>query len=148
MLYILKIDDYLKILTDEKMKDFATINFSEYFKSISEKPNIAKSPYIFLTTPDKVENYVEIMEANSSDNCIYRDNVEVLNIFDLELQLINTKPMIKNKLKELINALKKFEIQKILVLDYKKRNDCKIYHSSVKLIASDSAIDEVIKSMH
>ena len=88
------------------------------------------------------------MEANSSDNCIYRNNVEVLNIFDLELQLINTKPMIKNKLKELINALKKFEIQKILVLDYKKRNDCKIYHSSVKLIASDSAIDEVIKSMH
>ena len=101
MLYILKIDDYLKILTDEKMKDFVTINFSEYFKSISKKPNIAKSPYIFLTTPDKVENYVEIMEANSSDNCIYRDNVEVLNIFDLELQLINTKPMIKNKLKEL-----------------------------------------------
>ena len=148
MLYILKIDDYLKILTDEKMKDFVTTNFSEYFKSISEKPNIAKSPYISLTTPDKVENYVEIMEANSSDNCIYRDNVEVLNIFDLELQLINTKPMIKNKLKELINALKKFEIQKILVLDYKKRNDCKIYHSSVKLIASDSAIDEVIKSMH
>ena len=88
------------------------------------------------------------MEANSSDNCIYRDNVEVLNIFDPELQLINTKPMIKNKLKELINALKKFEIQKILVLDYKKRNDCKIFHSSVKLIASDSAIDEVIKSMH
>ena len=88
------------------------------------------------------------MEANSSDNCIYRNNVEVLNIFDLELQLINTKPMIKNKLKELINALKKFEIQKILVLDYKKRNYCKIFHSSVKLIASDSAIDEVIKSMH
>ena len=88
------------------------------------------------------------MEANSSDNCIYCDNVDLLNIFDLELQLINTKPMIKNKLKELINALKKFEIQKILVLDYKKRNDCKIFHSSVKLIASDSAIDEVIKSMH
>ena len=57
MLYILKIDDYLKILTDEKMKDFATINFSEYFKSISEKPNIAKSPYISLTTPDKVEKH-------------------------------------------------------------------------------------------
>ena len=148
MLYILKIDDYLKILTDEKMKDFVTIHFSEYFKSIIKKPNIAKSPYIFLTTPDKVENYVEIMEANSSDNCIYRDNVEVLNIFDLELQLINTKPMIKNNLKELINALKKFEIQKKLVLDYKKRNDCKILHSSVKPIAGDSAIDEAIKSMH
>ena len=33
MLYIPKIDDYLKILTDDKMKDFVAINFSEYFKS-------------------------------------------------------------------------------------------------------------------
>ena len=31
MLYIPKVDDYLKILTDEKVKDFAAINFSEYF---------------------------------------------------------------------------------------------------------------------
>ena len=36
MLYIPKIDDYLKILTDEEVKDFVTINFSEYFKSIRE----------------------------------------------------------------------------------------------------------------
>ena len=34
MLYVPKIDDYLKILTDEKVKDFVAINFSEYFKSI------------------------------------------------------------------------------------------------------------------
>ena len=34
MLYIPKIDDYLKVLTDEEMKDFVTINFSEYFISI------------------------------------------------------------------------------------------------------------------
>ena len=33
MLYIPKIDDYLKILTDEGVKDFAATNFSEYFKS-------------------------------------------------------------------------------------------------------------------
>ena len=32
MLYIPKIDDYLKILTDKKLADFAAINFSEYFK--------------------------------------------------------------------------------------------------------------------
>ena len=31
---------------------------------------------------------------------------------------------------------------------YKKRNDCKIFHSSTKLIASDSNIDEAFKSMH
>ena len=32
MLYIPKIDDYLKTLTDEVVKDFVAINFSEYFK--------------------------------------------------------------------------------------------------------------------
>ena len=67
--------------------------------------------------------------------------------FHPELQLINTKPMIKNKLKEFLSELKKFKIQTILVLDYKKRNDHKIFHSSVKLIASDSDIDETFKSM-
>ena len=33
MLYIPKIDHYLNILTDEEVKDFVAINFSEYFKS-------------------------------------------------------------------------------------------------------------------
>ena len=40
------------------------------------------------------------------------------------------------------------KVQTILVLDYKKRNDCKIFHSSAKLIASDSDTDEAFKSMH
>ena len=44
--------------------------------------------------------------------------------------------------------MKKFTVQAILVLDYKKRNDCKIFHSSAKVIASDSDIDEAFKSMH
>ena len=56
--------------------------------------------------------------------------------------------MIKNKLKELLSELKKFKVQTILVLDYKKRNDSKISHSSAKIIASDSDIDEAFKSMH
>ena len=71
MLYIPKIDDYLKILTDEEVKDFVAINFSEYFKSTREKlysklneeqdlKTVAKLLYIFLTTPDEVEKYVEI----------------------------------------------------------------------------------------
>ena len=34
MFYILKIDDYLEKMANEKMKDFAVTNFSEYFKSI------------------------------------------------------------------------------------------------------------------
>ena len=36
MLYIPKIDDSLEIVTD-KVKNFAAINFSEYFKSIKEE---------------------------------------------------------------------------------------------------------------
>ena len=40
MLHIPKIDDYLKILTDEEVEDFAAINFNEYFKSIREKQNL------------------------------------------------------------------------------------------------------------
>ena len=57
--------------------------------------------FIFLTTPDEVEKYVEIMQSNFSDHCIHCYNVEILNLFDPKLQLINTKPKIKNKLKEL-----------------------------------------------
>ena len=94
-LYIPKIDDYLKILTDEEVKDFVAINFSGYFNSIREEQNlrkVAKSLYIFLTTPDKVEKYVQ---SNSSDNCIHRYNVEILNIFDPELQLININQCLK-----------------------------------------------------
>ena len=37
MLYLRKTDDFFKILTDEKVKDFAAIKFSEYFKSTREK---------------------------------------------------------------------------------------------------------------
>ena len=59
MLYNPKIDDYLEILTDEKVKDFVAINFSEYFKLIEEEQNfrkIAQSFYFFLTTPDKAQS--------------------------------------------------------------------------------------------
>ena len=62
MLYIPKIDDYLKILTDEEVKNFVAITFSEYFKSIREEENlrkVAKSLYIFLTTPDEAEKNVQ-----------------------------------------------------------------------------------------
>ena len=53
-------------MTDEEPKDFVSINFTEYFRSIREKlysklskeqnlRKVAESVYIFLTTPDKVE---------------------------------------------------------------------------------------------
>ena len=50
---------------------------------------------------DEVEKYVL---SNSFDNFVHDYNVKILNLFDPELQLINTK----NKLKELLNELKKF----------------------------------------
>ena len=37
MFYIPRIFDYLKILTDDEVKDFVVINFGEYFKSMKEK---------------------------------------------------------------------------------------------------------------
>ena len=138
MLYISRIDDYLEILTNEEVKYFVAISFSESIKEGQNLRKVAKSLYIFLTTTDEVQ-------SSSSDNCI---NVKIVNLFDLEVQLINTKPVIKNKLKALLNELKKFEVQTILVLDYKKRNDSKMFHSSAKLIASNSDIDEAFKSMH
>ena len=87
MSYIPKTDDYLKIQTDNKVKDFVVINFGEYFKfmkdklffKLCEEENIIKVAqllYIFKTTP--------------------------------ELQMIDTKTMIKNNLKELLSKLKKF----------------------------------------
>ena len=48
----------------------------------------------------------------------------------------------------MLSEFKNIKVQKISVLDYKKRNDCKIFHSTAKLIASDSDIDETFKSMH
>ena len=140
-----KIDDSLQILADEEVKDFVAINFSEYFKSTRDEQNLRKvdkSLYIFVTTPNEVEKY---MQSNSSDNCIHCYNVNILNLFDSELQLTNTKPMIKTKL---LSELKEFKVQTILFLDYKKRNDSKIFHSSTKLSASDSDIDEAFKFMH
>ena len=70
------------------------------------------------------------MWSKSSDNGVNHYNFEILNLFDLELQLINTKPVIKNKLKNFSRGLQKFKVKTTLVLDYKKRNDRKILHSS------------------
>ena len=57
------------------------------------------------------------MQSSSSDKYVHRYNIKILNLFDPELQLINPKPMIKNKLKELLSELKKFKVQTILVLE-------------------------------
>ena len=88
------------------------------------------------------------MRSSSSDNCMHRHNMEDFNISDPEIWQINTKPTIKSKLKQWLSELKIFKVQTILVLEYKKINDRKIFHSSTELIASDPDIDEAFKSMH
>ena len=110
MLYIPKIDDYLKILTDEEVKDFVALDFSEYFKSIREEQNlrkVAKSLYLLLTARDEVEKYVP---SNSSDKCIHHYNIKIPNLFYPESQLINTKSVMKSKLKEFLSHLKNFKV--------------------------------------
>ena len=141
MSYIPKIEDYFQILTDEEVKDFVAINFSESIKEEQNLRKVAKALYIVPTTLDQVL-------SSSSDNCIHHYNVKVLNLFDPELQMINTKLVIKNKLKALLNELKKFKVQRVLVLKYKKRNDHKIFHSSTKVTAKYLDIDKAFVSMH
>ena len=43
------------------------------------------------------------MQSNSFNNSVHRYNIEILSVFDPELQLINTKRMIKDKLKEFLS---------------------------------------------
>ena len=50
-----------------------------------------------MTAPDDIEKYEQ---SNSSDTCVHRYKVEILNLFDPKLQLINTKPRIKSNLNE------------------------------------------------
>ena len=59
--------------------------------------------FIFLTTPTEIKKYVEMMHFSLSDNCVCYFNIKILNLFDPELQLINTILIIKNKSKVLLN---------------------------------------------
>ena len=141
MLYIPKIDGYLEILSDKEVKDFVDKNFNETIRKKENLRKAAKSLYIFLTIPVEVK-------SSPSDNGVHHYNADILNLIDPELQLINTKPVIKNKLKELQSELKKFKVQTILVLDYKKINNCKIFRLSIKLTTNNLDIDDAFKSMH
>ena len=62
-------------MSNEEVENFVAKSFSEYFKSIKEEQNlwkVAKSLYIFVTTPDEVKTYVQL---SSSDDCIRHYNV-------------------------------------------------------------------------
>ena len=75
-----------------KKKLYCKLSAAQNFRKVVEML------YIFLITPDEVQNYV--------DNCICHFSIKIVNHFDLKLQLIKTKPLIKNKLKELLSELK------------------------------------------
>ena len=67
--------------------------------------------------PDEVEIFVQLIEKmpeakmmiqsspSDIDVCIY--NIDIFSLFDTELQLVNTKAVIENILKELLGELKK-----------------------------------------
>ena len=71
MLYIPKIDDCLKMLTDNKLKDIVVINFGACFKSTRKIAEllrkVAELIFIFLATPDEVHKYGMMMQSRSSD---------------------------------------------------------------------------------
>ena len=103
-------------MTRDEVKVFADINFDEYFKSTREKlyskrceEQILRKAdellYIILTKSDKLEKYAEMMQSDSSDNYVHRYNIEILTNSKL-----NTKHMIKNKLKELLREMKKSSV--------------------------------------
>ena len=85
-------------MTDDEVKDFIDINIKEYVKStkenryskLSEKQNLRKvhkSPYVFLTTHDKVEKYAKMIQWKSTDNFLHHYNIMILNLFHQELNM-------------------------------------------------------------
>ena len=61
------------------------------YSKLNKKQNlrqITESLYIFQTTPHEIEKYVQIMKSNSSDKYVHLYNIEILNLFDPQLQLI------------------------------------------------------------
>ena len=54
-----------------------------------------------------------MMQSSSSDDCARHYNIKILSLFDPELQLINTKHVIKNKLKDLLSSNYRFTLCKL-----------------------------------
>ena len=75
-----------------------------------------------------------IMQSSSSESYVHVCNIEVLDFFNPELQLINTKSVMKNKLKDILSDLKEFTVHTVLALGNKKidyhKSTSKVFHSS------------------
>ena len=53
--------------------------------------------YVFLTTSDKIEKSAEakqMMHSHSSDDCVTIYNIKILNYFDPESKINNTKSLV------------------------------------------------------
>ena len=77
-------------MTDEEVKGFVVISFSESRGEEKILRKVAQWLSFILGTPNEVQ-------SKSCGNCINHCNVKILNLFDAELQVIKTKPVIKNK---------------------------------------------------
>ena len=50
-----------------------------------------------------------MIQSGSSDDCVRHYNIKILNLFDPEFQLINSKSKTKNKLNNFFGELKEFK---------------------------------------
>ena len=80
-------------------------------------------------------------------------NVEILNSFNPVLQIKDTEPEVKNKLKKLLTESRKFKFVTTLVLvfkkiesDYKTKYDTFYSNSKAQIIINESGIDDVFES--
>ena len=51
-----------------------------------------------------------MMQSSLSDNYVHRYNIEIFNLLGPEVQMIHSKLMIKNKLKEFLSELKSLKL--------------------------------------
>lgn len=82
-----------------------------------------------------------MMQSSSSYNCVSVCNIKIFHLFNSELQQINTKPVIKSKLKDFSGKSENFKVQAALVLQKKNKADHKsmhqIFHLSDELVVND-----------
>ena len=74
-----------------------------------QKKNCILNFVLRQEAPDEAERYLKMIQSSSSDNCVDRYNIEILNLFYPKLQLIYIKPMTDDKLKEFLSEIKKLK---------------------------------------
>ena len=77
--------------------------------------------------------------------------VEILNSFNLELQLKDTESVIRIKLNDLMIELKGFKFVKTIVLEFQKEehdDERKYFTSKAETIINESDIDDVLESIN